>query len=71
LIDIDAARRYLAQTLDGEIEIKDEEVLNDAAAVFAVSHQNRAPGSSRPGLAITRRSTTRGSDYPDSATIAG
>jgi hypothetical protein len=70
MIDLDAARRYLTETLGGEIEIKDDEVLNDAAAVFAASHQTQAPGSSRPGLTTARRSTTRGSDYPDSATIA-
>jgi hypothetical protein len=35
VIDLDRARVYLARVLDGEIEIKDEDILDEAAAVVA------------------------------------
>jgi hypothetical protein len=70
MIDLEAARRWFREHFVGPVELNDPDVLDAAAAVFAVSPQSEAPGSSRPGLATTRRSTTRGSDYPDSATIA-
>jgi hypothetical protein len=70
MIDLDAARRYLTETLDGEIEIEDEEVLNDAAAVFAVSHQSEGPGSSRPGLATATAERTSRGDYLTEQTAA-
>jgi hypothetical protein len=71
MIDLDAARRYLTATLDGEIEIEDEEVLNDAAVVVAVSPQSEGPRSPLRGpSATTARRNSRDEAYPQPQTRA-
>jgi hypothetical protein len=67
MIDLDAARRHLTEMLDGDVEIKDEDVLDAAAAVFAVSPQSEGPGASRPGLATSER-TSPDASYRDHQT---
>jgi hypothetical protein len=61
MIDLEAARRWFREHFAGPVELDDPDVLDAAAAVFAVSPQREGPGSSRPGLASSER--TPHADY--------
>ena len=64
MIDLEAARRWFREHFAGPVELNDPDVLDAAAAVFAVSPQSGDPGSSRPGLATSER-TSPDESYPD------
>jgi hypothetical protein len=70
VIDVGAARDHLRATLDEPVEIKDPNVLDAAAAVFAASPQSEGPRSPLRGPSATSERTTADASYPDHQTRA-
>lgn len=70
MIDVDAARRYLAETLPA-VEVVDPYILDAAAAVVIGSRKRESPRSPFRGpSATTTERNSANESYPASATRA-